>query len=186
MDQVNIFCRQVRARSIENRQAMSLMHRHHLTGQVFSILRQELDSIVRAIYLLSITDQDYRNQLIRQSISGEKWTAKNSRKKITDREMVELATTLHGWAERVYRFGCSFIHLSKFHDYQERDPVQELTDQEKDIIKESFWHYHGRPKERELTLIDIDFYLPMVFEKVSDNLECYLRMLEEGKNLNDN
>ena len=40
--------------------------------------------------------------------------------------MVDLAQGLHGWTQLVYRFGCSFIHLSDLHDYQARDPFNLL------------------------------------------------------------
>ena len=52
--EITIFCRQVRKRSQENREALTLLHRNTLTGNIMSVLRQDLDSMVRRIYLLSI------------------------------------------------------------------------------------------------------------------------------------
>src|SRR5262249_40018997 len=120
MASLETFCRQVRARSAEHREAIHLLHGRRLLSQVVAILRQELHSMVRVIFLLSIGDRPYRQQLIDGSVNGEKWTVKGKKACITDREMVELAQTLQGWTQSVYKFGCAFIHLSSFHDYQHR------------------------------------------------------------------
>jgi len=147
MNILDIFCRQVRARSDESKKAIKLLHDHGMPGQVVSILRQELDSFVRVIYLLSIKDRTYRNQLLQQSVDGNKWTAKDSKRRLTDREMVDLAQNLHGWTENTYRFGCAFIHLSRFHDYQDRDPIDTLSEKDNEEIREALSYYHGRSRE---------------------------------------
>jgi hypothetical protein len=48
---LNMFCRIVRARSHQNRRALELLHKEGLFGQVIAIFRQELDSLIRVIYL---------------------------------------------------------------------------------------------------------------------------------------
>lgn len=173
-----IFCRQIRARSMEHRQAIHLLHPKSLSAQVVAILRQELDSLVRVIYLLSITDKQRRAELLQASIDGRKWTAPGSRKSITDREMVDLAQHLHGWTQSVYRFGCGFIHLSNFHDYRQRDPMAALTSEEREAILQHMRYYHGGPTGQNPSFQDIIPYLPQVFFKIADNLECYLAELE--------
>lgn len=45
-----------------------------LYGNCISILRQELDSMVRAIYLLPIDDLDLRGSFIEQTLNEEKWS----------------------------------------------------------------------------------------------------------------
>jgi hypothetical protein len=77
-----------------------------------AVLRQELDSMIRVIYLLSQSDIAFRDELIQASVEGKQWVAKGTKHRVTDKEMVELANELHGWTESVYRFGCAFIHLS--------------------------------------------------------------------------
>jgi hypothetical protein len=62
MDEVQAFCRQVRARSVDNQRAMGAMRA--LPGQMISVLRQELDSLVRVVFLLSQADREYRRKLI--------------------------------------------------------------------------------------------------------------------------
>lgn len=181
MEQVEVFCRQVRARSNEHRRAIHALR--ELPGQMVSILRQELDSLVRVIFLLAQQDREYRNLLIEAAVEGKTWSASESRQRVTDREMVELANKLHGWTRSVYRFGCAFIHLSNMHDYQSRDPLQQIPEDEREAILEHLRHYHGGPSQSQPTFGDIGHFLPRVYEKIADNLECYLKSLENGGSL---
>jgi hypothetical protein len=71
--ELEIFCRQVRTRSQENKEALALLHRNALTGNVMGVLRQELDSMVRCIFLRSVTDRQYRQRLLEDSVSGKSW-----------------------------------------------------------------------------------------------------------------
>jgi hypothetical protein len=178
-----IFCRQIRNRSQENRKALSLLHRDALTGNIMGVLRQELDSMVRCIFLLSVIDRPYRERLIHDSVDGRPWRSKDSRSKVTDRHMVDLSSNLHGWAKNVYTFGCGFIHLSAFHDYPDRDPFDRLTPNEHSDIARYLLQYHQFVMSERPTIRDIEPLLPAVFEKISGNLECYVRDLEAGLDL---
>jgi hypothetical protein len=73
MPAIDAFCRQVRSRSKEHQQAMQLLSRAGLAGQMVAILRQELDSMVRVIYLLT-QPPDRRYLLIDSSVNGKKWS----------------------------------------------------------------------------------------------------------------
>jgi hypothetical protein len=181
MTSLEMFCRQIRARSSEHREAIHLVHGRRLLSQVVAILRQELDSMVRVIYLLSIADKPFRQQLVEASVNGVKWTVKGKSACITDREMVELAQSLHGWTQSVYKFGCAFIHLSSFHDYENRDPLLALPRDEKAAILKHMRAYHGGPTSSEPTFEDLLPYFPQVFEKVAGNVECYVQKLEAGE-----
>jgi hypothetical protein len=118
MDSIEKFCNLVRVRSSENRRAISVLVDNSLLGNAMSVLRQELDSMVRAIYLLSCA-QERRADLIIKTLQGQKWN-------ITDRDMVNLSQNLHGWTESVYKFGCAFIHLSEYHAYASENPFLKL------------------------------------------------------------
>ncbi len=179
MKDVEIFIRQVRSRSSEHRKAMSLLHQAELPGMIISVLRQELDSMVRVIYLLN-QDIQRREELIRNSVNGMKWKRGASGQNVTDREMVELAQELHGWTRSVYVFGCSFIHLSNLHDYNDRDPFLLVSEQDRKSIIDHCRKYHGGPASGADSFSQLLPYLPNVFEKVSRNLECYLAKLEKG------
>lgn len=52
---------------------MQLLSRAGLAGQMVAILRQELDSMVRVIYLLT-QPPDRRYLLIDSSVNGKKWS----------------------------------------------------------------------------------------------------------------
>ncbi len=179
-----IFCRQVRKRSQENKQALVLLQRNALTGNVMGVLRQELDSMVRCIFLLSVTDRQYRQRLLEDSVSGKPWRTVDGKRKITDREMVDLSSKLHGWTQNVYAFGCGFIHLSAFHD-PNRDPLDSLTPEDRKDIAHYLRCYHGVTIDRTTTFHEIKRVLPAVFDKISANLECCVKDLEADSELTD-
>ena len=181
MSALEIFCRQIRARSSDNKRAFALVYKEEIWSQVIAILRQELDSMVRVMYLLSISDIPYRNKLITASVEGRRWIMKGTKKPITDKQMVNLANQLHGWAESVYRFACGFIHLSGFHDYQARDPLDMIPQDEKKAIISHMRKYHACPHSLDPTWKDLFPCLPQVLKKIADNLECYIAELEENK-----
>ena len=184
MSALNTFCRQVRARSAEHRQAMIALRA--LPGQMVATLRQELDSLVRVVFLLAQSDQHYRHRLIEDAVSGRKWTQPDSRKAVTDRDMVELTDALHGWTKSVYAFGCAFIHLSHLHDYQARDPLDQIAEAEKNAILGHLRYYHGGPNGKAPRFADIVPLLPAVFAKIADNLECYVKQLEKDEAIEGN
>jgi hypothetical protein len=183
MDDMAVFCRQVWARSDELRRALRMAHHGGLTGQVLSTLRQQLDSMVRVLFLLAQEDRDYRGQLIRASVNGERWVAHGTNRPITDAEMVELAQRLHGWAASVYKFGCAFIHLSSLHDYRDRDPMDALPRDEKDAILAHLRHYHGGPRHDNPRFDELVPFLPGVFDKIESNLDHYLNDLRRDRDL---
>lgn len=182
MSNVETFCRQVRSRSKEHREAMRLLSEAGLAGQMMAILRQELDSLVRVFYLLA-QPSARQVMLISASVNGEKWFQENSKGKVTDKEMIDLAQELHGWPGAVYKFGCAFIHLSAQHDYKDRDPLSQLPVDERDEILGYSRHYHGGPTSNTPTFLDFIPYLPKILEKVTDNLEYYLEVVEDGTSL---
>jgi len=185
MSSLAIFLRQVRSRSLEHQRAMKLLADAGLAGQMVAVLRQELDSMIRVIYLLT-QSPERRELLIDASVRGEKWSQETSRAKITDKEMVEIAQTLQGWTQSVYKFGCAFIHLSGLHDYNDRDPLSQLPAEERRDILEHCRYYHGGPASSTERFEDLVPYLPRVLEKIAGNLECYLEALENGEVRNAN
>lgn len=150
-----------------------------LPGPMISVLRQELDSLVRVVFVLAQRDRAYRRQLIGDSVSGRRWRRHNSQQLVTDREMVDLTDTLHGWTKSVYSFGCAFIHLSNLHDHQARDPLEQITETERNAMLSHLRQYHGGPLGASPRFRDLIPYLPRVFSKISDNLECYVKDIEQ-------
>lgn len=181
--QVREFCGAVRARSAEHAAAVRLLARDGATaGVLVGLLRQELDSMVRTIFLLSLSEPS-RARLLEEHTNEERWTLPTPRGRervVTDAEMVALAERLHGWTRNVYRFGCAFIHLSRLHSYRTVDPLSLLSLEERGDVLGHLRSYHGCPDDDGVTFADIVPYFPRVFEKIASNLECYLRQLEAG------
>lgn len=181
MSEIETFCRQVRARSAENSQSMGVLR--DLPGQMISVLRQELDSMVRVVFVLAQRDRSYRHQLIDDSVAGRRWRRRDSNQPVTDREMVDLTDTLHGWTKSVYSFGCAFIHLSNLHDYQARDPLEQITEAERNAMLDHLRQYHGGPHGTSPGFSDVIPYLPRVFTKIAGNLEFYVKTIEQDGEL---
>jgi len=177
---VQKFCQIVRKRSEENKKSFSVLYANRLFGQAVSVLRQELDSMVRCIYLLTLQDLSARDILVNQTLDGERWRYPG-RRIITDKDMVEISSKLHGWTQSVYDFGCAFVHLTNFHGYTENDPFHTLDDLEEHIIKDHLNNYHGYNLDQKLTFESIIPYLSKVFEKVVGNSKYYVDRLEKNE-----
>ena len=170
----------IQKRSEENEKAIRLLFDQNLIGNCISILRQELDSFIRVMYLGRISDFKERERLMNQTLSGEKWselTVNNKWKQITDKDMVEKSTELKGYIQYVYKFGCAFIHLSDFHDYANKNPFDKLDYVEQFDIKLYLHQYHGFSRDSELTVGNISNLIPDIFEKISKNMSCYFRTI---------
>ncbi len=89
-DVIAYFCRQVRAQSREHREAMPVVHKSGWRSIEIGILRQELDSMNRVLYLLEEKNHDKRPGLLQSITSGEKWG-------IRDGEIAKSARRLGGW-----------------------------------------------------------------------------------------
>ena len=174
------FIRLIKSRSDEHEVAFSRIH--DLPGSMMSTLRQELDSLIRVLYLLSIPDLEERKRLMSSTVNGERWkvtTSKGKQAVVTDAMMVEVSERFEGWARSVYKFGCSFIHLSNFHGYNASNPLETLSAQEKADILEHMRHYHHGPESDNPTFQELADYFPRIFDKIKGNLECYLENLAE-------
>lgn len=177
----------VRCRSEQNRLAISCCRPLDMLSPVISILRQELDSMIRVIYLLLINDLSERERLIQQTLNGERWKTKTSKGKwenVTDRKMVKASQNFQSWTKSVYEFGCSFIHLSHLHDSLAENPFKKLPQEEQRQILSHMRFYHQCPMCDHPSMEELASYIPRVFEKISDNLECYLKNLEQNKTIN--
>ena len=162
MENLQRFGQIVRRRSAENKKAIHLLVENGLLGNAISILRQELDSMVRVIYLL-FCPEERRSLLIQNTLNGQKWN-------VTDRTMVDYSNQYWGWTDFVYKFGCAFIHLSQFHEYLTEDPFSKISEEDSTAIKGYLNQYHNFLLENDLNVRTLEPYLIQVFEKVSDNI----------------
>lgn len=180
MTETEQFCQLLRERSVENISAGRLLFNNGLYGQLVSVLRQELDSLVRSVFLLS-KPLNSRQHFISQTLQNIKWTLPNSRTVVTDRNMVDLTDRLHGWTNSVYKLGCAFIHLSPMADYRNSNPFQQLGQTEIDNIRQHLHNYHGFELTEKLNMDTVSPYLLRVLDKVSSNLECYIEHIENNR-----
>ncbi len=186
-ERIDLFCNMLVNRSIENQHSLNALYSKELWGNCFSILRQELDSLLRVMFLLGISDLEQRNKFITQTLNGEKWSFINDKGKkvyITDKTMVDLADSLIGWAKNVYMFGCGFIHLSNFHNYAVINPFVRLPQSEKDSIIYYMRSYHNAILDNNSPIEDFLPYLPKIMDKISGNLNCYIQELKRNERQN--
>ena len=170
------FVELIQNRSRENSESLRDDFAERRIGKCMETLRTELDSFIRVMYLGRISDSNERERLIKQTLSGEKWTIltpNNKWKQVTDKDMVDKANELMGYVQYVYKFGCGFIHLSNFHNYATTNPFDKLSETEKSDVKKYLGQYHHFPINNELTVESITNYIPGVFEKISSNLTYY-------------
>ena len=177
----------VKFRSTEIKKSIHLLFDNGIIGNCISVLRQELDSFIRVIYLGKLDDMNERQRLMGLTVNGQEWselTINGKLRKITDRDMVNFANSLFGYINYVYKFGCGFIHLSNNHDFQNENPFETLSEYDKTSIITYLNHYHNYPFENELTIENFKPYLLMVYEKVSSNMLYHLDELKEDRVLN--
>lgn len=144
------------------------------------MVRQELDSMIRVIYLLEIEEPSERSRLIEDSINGQHWkrqTEKGKWARITDKDMVDLALERHGWIRQVYEYGCNLIHLSDWHDYQRNDPLNNMSEEERSGLRRKIEDFHDR-EIGNISFEMLKWHSPYAIDKIASNLECYLKQLE--------
>lgn len=177
MNELQIFSQSILNRSKENSESFACLYEKHLYGNCFSILRQELDSLIRIFYLLNIDNPSEREHYISLTLNGEKWSRFNERGRrqfVTDREMVEITSghRLMGWANYVYKFGCGFIHLSQLHNIGLENAFRALNHEDRVAIIRYINQYHDANLTEESSLEDFIPHLPNVMNKVASHV-CY-------------
>lgn len=178
-----IFRRSVEARSKEHHQAMGVAVALGWWAIVGTVLRMELDSMVRVLYLLRTPGA--RQRILASCVAGGGF--KDGGRRIQDRDMVAVAVADNDWVSAVYEFGNKFVHLTDAHDYAEIDPFSAYEHREEVIRYLNQHHRHrlpDRPLNNESTLADIALYAPYVLEKITSNLRNYLEWL--GKEVSQN
>jgi hypothetical protein len=179
---IDIFCRAVEARSAEHREAMAIAMQRGWLAIASSVLRMELDSMIRVVHLLRTPDA--RDRILASCVAGMGF--KDGRR-IKDTDMVNNALADNAWARAVYDFGNKFVHLTDAHDYAKADPFQAY--EHRATVIEYLNRYHGGrmqgpPLEDGSTLRDIAAYGPHVLEKITSNLNSYIKSLREAVDQN--
>ncbi len=135
---LNIFLSQAKQRSNENEKSFKLLVDNECYGVAIGLLRQELDTLIRLCYLWSPeTTNDVANSLIEKSVNGEQWRVVNHNGKsvkVFERDMLDLSSSLGGWENVIYSFGCKLIHLTDYHLYKTEDPFTKIEEIDKKEI----------------------------------------------------
>lgn len=178
------FCRIVRARTAENQSAFATLLSSGSLGVAVGMLRQELDSLIRVAYLCDMDSTSPTAQsLIQDAVDGKQWaetTNKGKQRRITDREMVDIASKLGGWVDIIYKFGCGLIHLSNLHDHESNDPFDGAIDLiNSGQIVHYLHQYHGYP-DQDIDKQRLVQYLPKVMEKLVQNVDYYVGKIENA------
>jgi len=179
---LSIFLDQVKNRSDENKKAFKILLDSKLYGVAIGLLRQELDSLIRISYLWQPeTPVVVAQSLIEKSARGELWKVVNhngKEVKVTDRDMLNLASHLGGWEQTIYSFGCKLIHLSDHHLYLDKDPFDTISNTEKEDIIGYLSAYHEYSKSN-ICFTDLVEYLPKIMGKLADNVRFYIDELPD-------
>lgn len=174
---LEVFCRAVEARSQEHRKVLDVAVAHGWWAIASTVLRMELDSMIRVIYLVRTPDE--RDHILASCVGGRGF--KNVRGRVRDLTMLYIAKTAdYGWIQAVYDFGNKFVHLTDAHDYAEVDPFPVYENRAEVIDYLNYYHrgkVHDRPLEDGSTLGDIAAYAPYVLEKIATNLRMHIEEL---------
>ena len=174
------FIKQIDARTNENQKAFNLLYEQKCYGVCIGIIRQELDSLLRAMYLIDSSGYKFRSNafdLIKNSVEIGEWKFLNASGKIqrvSDKEMLSEG----GWEAVVYKFGCGLIHLSDKHLYRDFDPIIKLSVTEKSNIIGYLKKFHEYDKD-VVNMDDIINYLPKIYQKIYENIESCLESYVE-------
>jgi lipopolysaccharide biosynthesis glycosyltransferase len=114
------------------------------------------------------------------SITGQRWNRPDGTGPVSDSKMIALAKKQKPWATMAYQYGSGFIHLSKYHDYQQRDPFLNLPQNKREDIVAYLQRYYRGTVTIESTFEEVALYIPEVFDKISDNTNSYVHALESS------
>ena len=174
-NKIELFYNAILKRSEENKKAFDLLMNEGLYSLVGSIIRLELDSLIRVCYINSLDSAKEKRDLIEQFLKGQRWQIE--KRLVSDRKMVtHVVNNLGlGWAEHIYDIGCAFIHLSPYHDWGSLLPTENLTQkQREEIVKHVEWNQKIKIKLtfgfEELVQI-----APGVLEKLRNTLQYELK-----------
>lgn len=166
----------VRQRSEENRSAFVALD--HVPQVQTSLLRLELDSMIRVFHVLSYSPTE-RASAIEKFYSAQMFVNAKG-KRVTDAHMVDEAAKFEGWTRYVYDFACAFVHLSPLHLNELDLDLSRHFDDETAKVAYYLNYYHGFDETMPITIRNLRPYLRSIFNKIYGNTESYLEFLEMG------
>jgi hypothetical protein len=132
------FCRQAETRSDEFQDVMPALLDRKAWIVAGAILRMQMESLSRTIFLLNDTpnDRSWRaGRSFEKDMDGKFPRLPPQSGTVPDTEMARLADSkvpgLQGSGLNIYKLGSRLVHLSSAHDYRYLDPYQDMTAQER-------------------------------------------------------
>jgi hypothetical protein len=174
------FINSIKSRMEENKKAFSLLMQEKLYSLIGSILRLELDSLIRMAYINSKKDESDKEVLLSQFINGNRWSYE--KKLVTDRMMLNnlMCRLGLGWAEPIYDICCAFIHLSPYHDWGEIEPTNNLTIENRKTIVEHVKAHQHKDLDLNFGFYDLVSIADGIFDKLQGNLKCEIETFEKN------
>jgi hypothetical protein len=172
------FLRAARFRSEQNRAALDLLLKAEIYGIAIGLLRQEIDTFVRLVYLESV-DERTAASLLTQFVDGKRWS--RGGRLIRDGEMIEIAKAPNEWVRIAYDFGCKLIHFSMLHECKSIDPFVRISSEDRQTIVGFLRSYHGY-RDADIDLRRFVRFLPKVMNKISGKIENCCCRLSDRKN----
>ena len=163
----------------ENRKSFDLLFGIQHYGNCISIMRQELDQVIKLLFLLNSTKSE-QMQFIEASINNHKWfvlTSDNKKDYVTEDILKEFSETLSGWDKSIYEFGLAFGSMANTYNYGTKDPIKSMADKDKEKIFKYITEYHNKDFSREYDLGKLILELPTILNLISNNLQKYMDRL---------
>jgi hypothetical protein len=171
--------RMVGHRLEENMKSFKLLFDMKHYGNCISIMCQELDQIIRLLFLLNST-ANHKKQFIYSSINNQKWYTTgldHKRVYVTDDTLLQFSESLTGWDKCIYEFGFSFKNLSNNFNYGSRDPIKSMNETDRNRLHGYVKEYHVKDFPVEYSLEDLIPVLPMIIRLISNNLNNYMELI---------
>lgn len=163
----------------ENQKSFDILFGLKHYGNCISIMRQELDQIIRLLFLLNST-KNVQRQLIESSINNHKWFVINKENKkdyITEEIISKYSESLNGWDKSIYEFGLAFGSLATTFNYGTKDPIKTMAENDRDKIYKYILEYHNRDFPRDYDINVLIRELPDILNIISSNLQKYMDRL---------
>jgi hypothetical protein len=173
------FVNLIKEKSSVNNASLVSAQEQKLYAQAIDILQQDIDSLLRVSYLLTIGDRSERSALMEAMLKGEEW--KTGKKNITGSDMAAVVLHFNKWIAEVFDFGNLFTKITDHHDYKSADPLANLTSIQKTTLRYYLSTYHQFPYDMAMNFSNVLSYLPKVSTKVITNLKRNLVDLENNK-----
>jgi hypothetical protein len=163
----------------ENMKSFNLLFGIQHYGNCISIMCQELDQIMKLLYLLN-KDKNEQKNFIEASIDNHKWftvDSDNKKRYVTDEDLINFSNSIVGWDKSIYEFGLAFSSLNNSFNYGSKDPIKSMNEFDREKLYSYIREYHKSNFPKDFTLDDLIPILPMIFELISINLQCYMKKL---------